>query len=195
MEVERKDLSVGKIRAAELPIIWVLGGPGSGKGSQCEILSYKKNFKHISGGELLRHEVMSGSKVGTQLYKLMEMGKLVPTTVVLDLLAEAMIKAIDDGAKGYLLDAFPLNLDQAKEFEEFIGTPSKIIYLSISEDIMVSRLLERGNFDDKEEAIKKRCETFQNECRPVLEKYADILVKINADQKKESVADDIHAKF
>ena len=33
------------------------GGPGSGKGSQCEILSYKKNFKHISGGELLRHEV------------------------------------------------------------------------------------------------------------------------------------------
>ena len=53
--------------------------------------------------------------------------------MVLDLLAEAMIKAIDDGAKGYLLDAFPLNLEQAKEFEEFIGTPSKIIYLSISQ--------------------------------------------------------------
>ena len=44
-----------------------------------------------------------------------------------------MIKAIDDGAKGYLLDAFPLNLDQAKAFEEFIGTPSKLIYLSISQ--------------------------------------------------------------
>jgi len=195
MEVERKDISVGKIKAAELPIFWVLGGPGSGKGSQCEILSYKKNFKHISGGELLRHEVMSGSKIGTKLYKLMEMGKLVPTTVVLDLLAEAMIKAIDDGAKGYLLDAFPLNLDQAKAFEEFIGTPSKLIYLSISQDIMVSRLLERGNFDDKEDAINKRCETFQNECRPVLEKYADILLKINADQDKESVANDIDAGF
>lgn len=68
-------MSIGKIRAKELPIVWVLGifvqtdqtyiltkcihkgGPGSGKGSQCEILSYKKNFKHISGGELLRHEV------------------------------------------------------------------------------------------------------------------------------------------
>jgi len=195
MEVERKDISVGKIKAAELPIFWVLGGPGSGKGSQCEILSYKKNFKHISGGELLRHEVMSGSKIGTKLYKLMEMGKLVPTTVVLDLLAEAMIKAIDDGAKGYLLDAFPLNLDQAKAFEEFIGTPSKLIYLSISQDIMVSRLLERGNFDDKEDAINKRCETFQNECRPVLEKYAGILLKINADQDKESVANDIDAGF
>ena len=72
----RKQLSVGKIRAAELPIVWVLGngdnpfvqyhhcrlillvagGPGSGKGSQCEILAYKRNFKHISGGDLLRHE-------------------------------------------------------------------------------------------------------------------------------------------
>ena len=52
-----------------------------------------------------------------------------------------MIKAIDDGAKGYLLDAFPLNLDQAKEFEEFIGTPSKIIYLSISEVSLSSKPL------------------------------------------------------
>ena len=48
---------MGKIRAAELPVVWVLGGPGSGKGSQCEILSYKKGYKHISGGDLLRHEV------------------------------------------------------------------------------------------------------------------------------------------
>jgi len=83
MEIERKDLSVGKIRAKELPIVWVLGGPGSGKGSQCEILSYKKNFKHISGGELLRHEVMSGSKIGAKLYKMMEMGELVPTVIML----------------------------------------------------------------------------------------------------------------
>lgn len=45
-------------------------------------------------------------------------------------------------------------------------------------DIMVSRLLERGNFDDKEDAIKKRCETFQNECRPVLEKFAEKVMKV-----------------
>lgn len=195
MEVERKDLSVGKIRAAELPVVWVLGGPGSGKGSQCEILSYKKGYKHISGGDLLRHEIMSGSKIGAKLYKIMEMGELVPTTVVLDLLAEAMIKAIDEKAKGFLLDAFPMNLEQAQAFEEFIGSPSKIIYLSLAQDIMVSRLLERGNFDDKEEAINKRCATFQNECRPVLEKYADKLLKVNADQDKESVAQEIEKGF
>ena len=136
--------------------------------------------------------------MGAQLYKMMEMGELVPTvsysvfsmnsgnvqvnlsmqTVVLDLLAEAMIKAIDEGAKGYLLDAFPMNLEQAKAFEDFIGSPNKVIYLSLEQDLMISRLLERGNFDDKEDAINKRCATFQNECRPVLEKYADKLLKV-----------------
>ena len=97
----------------------------------------------------------------------------------MDLLAEAMIKAIDEKAKGFLLDAFPMNLEQAQAFEEFIGSPSKIIYLSLAQEIMVSRLLERGNFDDKEDAINKRCATFQNECRPVLEKYADKLLKVS----------------
>ena len=53
---------MGKIRAAELPVVWVLGGPGSGKGSQCEILSYKKGYKHISGGDLLRHEVRQSTQ-------------------------------------------------------------------------------------------------------------------------------------
>ena len=43
---------------------------------------------------------------------------------------------------------------------------------------MVSRLLDRANFDDKEEAISKRCVTFQEECRPVLEKYQEKLVKV-----------------
>merc|ERR1711978_77726 len=194
-EVERTDVSVDKIRAKDLPVVCVLGGPGSGKGSQCEILAYKRNMKHLSSGDLLRHEVLSGSLVGSQVYKLMEMGELVPTTVVLDLLAEAMIKAIDEGVAGFLLDAFPINIEQAEAFESFIGTPAKIIYLSLAQDVMVSRLLDRANFDDKEDSINKRCATFQNECRPVLEKHKDKLVKIDADQSVEKVAEAIQAEF
>ena len=76
---------------------------------------------------------------------------------------------------------------------------------------MVSRLLERGNFDDKEDAIKKRCDTFQNECRPVLEKFAEKVLKVkkndvdgilfyfslkvNADQDRENVATEIADNF
>ena len=44
-----------------------------------------------------------------------------------------MIKAIDDGADGYLLDAFPMNLEQAEAFESFIGSPARIIYLSLAQ--------------------------------------------------------------
>ena len=51
----------------------------------------------------------------------------------MDLLAEAMIKAIDEGAEGYLLDAFPMNIEQAEAFESFIGSPAKIIYLSLAQ--------------------------------------------------------------
>ena len=89
-----------------------------------------------------------------------------------------MIKAVDENKEGFLLDAFPMNLEQAQAFEKLIGTPTKVIYLSLAQDVMVSRLLERGNFDDKEAAINKRCAIFQNECRSVLEKYAGKILKV-----------------
>merc|ERR1712126_465046 len=181
MEVERKQVNVAALRDANLPIYWVLGGPGSGKGTQCVNLGVKNGFTHFSTGDLLRKEVMSGSPRGLQLYRVMEMGELVPTDVVLDLLAEAMVENLYSGkAKGFLIDAYPMNLQQAESFESFIYSPAKVIYLSLEQDIMVDRLINRNNFDDKREAIEKRCATFQNETRPVLEKYKDKLVKVDA---------------
>jgi len=181
MELERKEVNVSALRDANLPIYWVLGGPGSGKGTQCVNLGVKNGFTHFSTGDLLRKEVMSGSPRGLQLYRVMEMGELVPTDVVLDLLAEAMVENLYSGkAKGFLIDAYPMNLQQAESFESFIYSPAKVIYLSLEQDIMVDRLINRNNFDDKKEAIEKRCATFQNETRPVLEKYKDKLVKVDA---------------
>lgn len=192
MEVERKKVNVGAIKEANLPIIWVLGGPGSGKGSQCLSMVAKHGFTHLSSGDLLRKEVLSGSNLGRQLYRVMELGELVPTTVVLDLLAEAMVNEIYTGkAKGFLLDNFPMNLEEAEAFESYVTSPTKLIYLSAEQDVMIGRLLERGNFDDTKEAIEKRCANFQNQTRPVLAKYEAKLVKVNADQPKDKVAEDI----
>jgi len=78
MEVERKEINVDAVKSANLPIVWVLGGPGSGKGTQCANVGLKTGFAHLSSGDLLRNEVVSGSKRGLQLYKLMELGELVP---------------------------------------------------------------------------------------------------------------------
>jgi len=194
MEVERKEINVDVLKSANLPIIWILGGPGSGKGTQCANLSIKTGFTHLSSGDLLRNEVVSGSNRGLQLYKLMEMGELVPAQVVLDLIAEAMVQDVYGGkAKGFLLDAFPWNLEQAEAFVSRIGAPKKAIYLSMEQDVMIDRLLSRGNFDDNKETIEKRCANFQNQTRPVLEKFNDLVVRLEANRAADEVTADILA--
>jgi len=194
MEVERKEINVDALKAANLPIIWILGGPGSGKGTQCDNLQGKTGFTHLSSGDLLRNEVVSASTRGLQLYKLMEMGELVPTQVVLDLIAEAMVQGVYGGnTKGFLLDAFPWNLEQADAFVSRIGSPKKAIYLSLEQDVMIDRLLNRGNFDDNRETIEKRCANFQNETRPVLEKFQSVVVRLDANRPADEVTADIMA--
>merc|ERR1711936_970957 len=95
------------------PNVGVLGGPGSGKGTQCQTIVTRMGYTHLSSGDLLRNEVLSGSPRGLQIFRLMETGELVPTIVVLHLLTEAMVDKIYGGkAKGFLLDAFPCNIDQ-----------------------------------------------------------------------------------
>merc|ERR1712063_214413 len=82
------------LTASGLPIVWVLGGPGCGKGTQCDKIVAKYGFTHLSSGDLLREEVASGSERGKNLTAIMESGQLVPLATVLDLLAEAMIKKL-----------------------------------------------------------------------------------------------------
>lgn len=77
------------------------GGPGSGKGTQCENIHIKYGFTHISSGDLLRADVMSGSVRGQQLYKLMSTGEQVPDEIVDDILAEGMVaKAAKSKVRG-----------------------------------------------------------------------------------------------
>ena len=78
-----------------MSILLILGGPGSGKGTQCERITMKFSFTHISSGDLLRAEVMSGTNRGMQLYKLMASGESVPNEIVDDILAEAMVRKAD----------------------------------------------------------------------------------------------------
>merc|ERR1711990_306461 len=169
------------------PVIWVIGGPGSGKGTQCEKMRDKFGYKHLSSGDLLRDEVMSNSARGMQIFGTMEKGNLVPDEVVIDLLAEAMAKE----SKGFILDGFPATLDQAKLFEKTVGAPCKIILFDMSDELMRIRLEGRGNFDDQASAIKKRIATFNEKTKPVAAEYSALVKKVNADQDKEKVFSDV----
>ena len=93
----------------------MLGGPGCGKGTQCDKIVAKYGYTHLSSGDLLRDEVKSGSDRGKQLNEMMERGELVPLFVVLDLLAEGMLAKLS-GSKGFLIDGYPREVAQVSDF-------------------------------------------------------------------------------
>lgn len=97
------------------PIIFVLGGPGSGKGTQCERIVRDFGMLHLSSGDLLREEVKKGTEIGRTCEQLMKEGKLVPVEVTLKLIKQAM-EGGKKTAPGFLIDGFPRAVDQAELF-------------------------------------------------------------------------------
>jgi len=173
--IERKKLDLSPLKGAKVPIFFIIGGPGCGKGTQCEKMVATYGLTHLSSGDLLRDEVASKSARGTQLNAMMEKGELVPLEVVLDLIAEAMLRAVAKGSKGFLIDGYPRQTQQGVQFEEEIMPCRGALYFHVADATMVARLLHRaktsGRVDDNEETIKKRLKTFNEQTTPVVEHY------------------------
>ncbi|XP_041090347.1 adenylate kinase isoenzyme 1 isoform X2 [Polyodon spathula] len=173
-------------------IIFVVGGPGSGKGTQCERIVQKYGYTHLSTGDLLRAEVSSGSERGKKLSAIMEKGELVPLDTVLDMLKDAMIAKVDV-SKGFLIDGYPREVKQGEEFEKKIGAPTLLLYIDAGAETMVKRLLKRGEtsgrVDDNEETIKKRLDTYYKATEPVIAFYEGrgIVRKMNAEGSVDDV--------
>lgn len=106
-------------------IVFVLGGPGSGKGTQCERIVKDYGMFHLSAGDLLRDEVKSGSAVGKTCGELMKEGALVPMHVTIQLLKNAMIKS---KKSNFLIDGFPRAVDQAEAFESGIKPCKSVLF-------------------------------------------------------------------
>jgi len=183
MAVERKNLDLVPLRNAKLPVIFVLGGPGCGKGTQCERIVAKYGYTHLSSGDLLRDEVKSGSERGKALNAIMEKGDLVPLVVVLDLIAEEMLKKYKT-SKGFLIDGYPREQAQGVQFEDQILPCTRVLYFDVPDEVMVERLLNRaktsGRVDDNEATIKLRLNTFHKHSEPVIEYYKNKCYKIVA---------------
>jgi len=184
------DKNLEKLKANKIPIVWVLGGPGSGKGTQCARLVEKYGFSHLSSGDLLRDEVNSGSDLAKQLNEIMSSGQLVPKDIVLDLIKKAILKNADT-AKGFLIDGYPREIEQGIDFENKIAPCSIILYYDCSDETMTVRLLGRaktsGRVDDNEEAIKKRLVTFHQHSEPVMEHYKVKVARIDANTDADTI--------
>ncbi|KAL5200354.1 hypothetical protein ABZP36_021557 [Zizania latifolia] len=163
-------------------IAFVLGGPGSGKGTQCARIASDFGFAHLSAGDLLRNEISSGSEKGELILDIIKEGRIVPSDITVDLIRKAMEST---NAKKVLIDGFPRCEENRIAFERIIGTePDLVIFFDCPEDEMVKRLLGRnqGRVDDNIETIKKRLKVFESLNIPVVDYYSSRgkVHKINA---------------
>jgi len=154
-------------------IIFIIGGPGCGKGTQCEKIVNDFGFEHLSSGDLLRAEVASGSEAGKALQETMASGQLVSNETVLGLMKNKIESS--PNAKGFLIDGYPRTVDQGLSFEEKVGAPTAVIYFEADEETLVARLLHRaqtsGRADDNEVTIRSRLAVFSEQTVPVINHY------------------------
>jgi UMP-CMP kinase len=187
----------------DVTVIFVLGGPGAGKGTQCVKLVSDYGFKHLSAGDLLREEQdRAGSEFGEMIKTYIKEGTIVPMEVTIQLLENAMKTAMDtENKKMFLIDGFPRKLDQAHAFERSV-VPSKFtLFFNCSEEVMLKRLLVRGETsgraDDNIESIKKRFRVFVETSMPVVDEFAsqNRVIKVDAEQAPDEVYRDVQARI
>ncbi|XP_050234790.1 UMP-CMP kinase 3-like [Mercurialis annua] len=178
-------------------VVFILGGPGSGKGTQCAKIVEHFGYTHLSAGDLLRAEAKSGSENGTMIQNRMKEGKLLPTGVTSKLLEKAMLESGNDK---FLIDGFPRNEANRVAFESDTKIePEVVLFFDCSQEEMESRLLSRnqGREDDNIETIRKRFKVFLEFSIPVVKYYESKgkVRKIDASQPIEEVFKDVKAIF
>ena len=183
---------------SQAAVIFVLGGPGAGKGTQCDLLVEQYGFIHLSAGDLLRAEQdREGSKYGDLIKQYIKEGSIVPMEVTVKLLEDAIRRELDkrhdDRQSRFLIDGFPRKMDQAIAFEQAVCPSMFTLFYDCPEETMQERLLERGKTsgraDDNAESIKKRFKTFVETSMPVVNYFESQgkVVKVMATGTKDEV--------
>lgn len=171
-------------------VVFVLGGPGSGKGTNCSKIVEEFGYVHLSAGDLLREERNSGSELAEMINNFIAEGKIVPAEITVRLLRAAMEKS---GKNKFLVDGFPRDIDNLKCWEENMTDICHVqflLFLDCPQEIMLGRLLERGKTsgrnDDNEESIRKRFKTYEESTRPIIDHFRyDMIIAVF--KLKESV--------
>jgi len=192
--------------------ILLMGPQGAGKGTVASILKDKLNIPHISMGDIFRETSKSNTPLGEKLRAIMKSGELVPLEITAQMLKERLSR--DDCKKGYLLDGYPRNIEQAEVLDK-IEKIDKVVVLTVPREIAIERLTTRiqckkcgavfniktmppkkegicdycgGELyrreDDTEEAINKRLEIYEKETKPLIERYKDKVIIIDTSKQK-----------
>ncbi|KFD70308.1 hypothetical protein M514_09562 [Trichuris suis] len=167
-------------------VVFVLGPPGCGKGTQCKRIVQKFGYLHLSAGELLRKEQSTpGSSFRDLIDKHIREGTIVPVEITCRLLENAMKQAY--GAIGFIIDGFPRNQDNLDGWKHIMSDRVNVqfvLFMDCPTEICIRRCLNRGQgrTDDNEESLTKRIHTYQMNTLPVIKYFEsmNIVRRINA---------------
>ena len=158
--------------------IVIFGAPGSGKGTQSDLLISKYGLKHVSTGEILRSEIKAGTELGKTADRYISKGELVPDEIVIGMLEEVILKNMDK--KGFIFDGFPRTLPQGEALDNMLKKNSMaistVLSLVVRDEELTDRLLKRGQLsgrsDDNGETIASRLRVYHQQTEPLKEYYA-----------------------
>ncbi|XP_034742937.1 UMP-CMP kinase [Etheostoma cragini] len=162
-------------------VVFVLGGPGAGKGTQCSKIVESYNYTHLSAGDLLRAErAREGSEFGQLIGNYIKEGKIVPVEITINLLKKAMEETMQKDEKKFrfLIDGFPRNEDNLQGWNNVMDGKADVkfvLFFDCGNQVCIDRCLERGKnsgrTDDNRESLEKRIQTYLQSTQPIIKLY------------------------
>lgn len=160
-------------------VVFVLGGPGAGKGTMCELAELQLDWVHLSMGNLLREEQQKQNVHAATIEQSLTEGKLVPNEIIVSLLKQTMESITrTTGKRHFLLDGFPRSLSNLEAWQEVFGQQMELplmLYFECPLAELERRILGRAPFsgrsDDNVESIRLRFETFKAETLPIVSHF------------------------
>ena len=192
--------SGGKKTFDKVKVVFVVGGPGSGKGTQCAKIKQYFNYEHISTGDVLRNIVKEKKHPKwKELDEKMKSGAFVQSDELIGFLKDEFVKY--EGKK-LLLDGFPRNQGNVDEWNKQMNDVAEVkavLYFDASAETMIKRMSGRneGRADDKPEIMKKRIENFIKDSIPVVGVYEKqgLMIRINAERPTDEIFADVERAF